>query len=255
VPVRFAVAEIYQKFILEVIVVQLRKLLKVTVAGLLVVASVSCLFACTKKDDGQSKEGKLPLQYENQRYYFQQGYRTDWEFVQKSTDGRMINAETGLVYELAPFEANETDEETGLPKITGAQIPGVEYCCYYYKSDSITMTSTRKEVVEWLRDSENAEFYFNNHHNLGDARDTFLAKDEVGLFTAKYSKLQFNTVSYTFVRDGEDWQGVYNLVMGKREYFIITFEAKKELFDTYYDAYLETIGDFRKSGWETSDVG
>lgn len=134
-------------------------------------------------------------------------------------------------------------------------LEGVEYTVYYNVSKKINMTSTQAEVLSWIMDEDNEDFFFNTVHYDNSARETFMTKGEPTTYTAKYSKLQFKQVSYTFTRDGEDWQGIYSLVMKGREYFIITYEAKVDLYTKYETQFKETIGDFRKVGWETSDVG
>ncbi len=255
-------------YILEVLVVKTKKIIRALVASLLVLVCAAAMFGC----DGGIKpqhgdDGKLPQQHINQRYYFQQGYRTDWDILEVNSEKFMVDKDTGLVMVLAPVQTTTNangeevpvEEEVTLDsgevvKVHKA-VEGVEYCIYYYNGEGIYMTTSRADIVRWLQDPENTNFYFNNKHFRGSPRDTFLLKGEADLFTAKYSKLQFTSQAYTFTKDGEDWQGVYNVVMSGLEYFIVTYEAKADIYDKYYSSYYETIGDFRKKGWETSDVG
>ena len=238
---------------------QFRRTLKVVIAGLLVLASAFAMFGCSGKNDSQADEdGVLPNQLVNMTYYFQQGYRTDWKVKQydEANNGKMINRDTGLVLELVPVEVISTDADGNVTEY-GSEIAGVEYTVYYYKSGNradanIYMTSTREEMVSWALDPENTGFYFNTNYYIDESRETFLQKGDVEPFTCKYSKLQFSQVSYTFTRDGEEWMGTFYIVTGKQEFFIITYEAKKDLFEQYRDQMLETIGDFRKKGWETA---
>lgn len=241
---------------------QIKKLLRIAIASLLVLSMALALFACKKNNRQIDDEGKLPNQEINQRYYFQQGYRTDWGIIRGDADKWILDRETGLILLLAPLVSEPDENGSPIPvKTTAADgtesftaIDGVEYAVYFHNGDGITMTTSRNDVVGWLQDPA-SRFYFNNKHFLGSPRETFLQKGDSTIFTAKYSKLQFTTVSYTFTRDGEDWQGIYNIVMNGTEYFIVTYEAKASLYSQYYDQYYETIGDFRKKGWETSDAG
>ena len=246
---------------------QLKKLISIVVASLLVVCFAVALFGCKPKTlHFIDENGVLPNQYENLRYYFQQGYRPDWTITRMDADKRILDRDTGLILVMAPLvstidaDGNVTVEEEVITDADGNQtkvqklVDGVEYCVYFHNGEGITMTTSRNDVVKWLQDPE-SKFYFNNKHYNGSPRETFLEKGDPEIFTARYSKLQFSTVAYTFTKDGENWRGVYNIVMQGVEYFIVTFEAKAELYDKYYDAYYETIGDFRMKGWETSDVG
>ncbi|MBP1588300.1 MAG: hypothetical protein ILO53_07890 [Clostridia bacterium] len=241
---------------------QIKKLIKITVASLLVLSMAVVLFACKQNKTQIDEEGKLPNQEENLRYYFQQGYRTNWGIIRGDAEKWIVDRETGLILMLAPLVSEPDEKGSPIPvKTIGGDgtesftaIEGVEYAVYFHNGEGITMTTSRNDVVGWLQDPD-SPFYFNNKHYIGAPRETFLQKGESTIFTAKYSKLQFTTVSYTFTRDGEDWQGVYNIVMNGTEYFIVTFEAKSSLYNEYYEEYSETIGDFRKRGWETSDVG
>ncbi len=250
---------------LEGLVVKLKNTLKVVIASLLVVACSLAIFGCVDNDINKPVDGKLPNQLDNRRYYFQQGYRTDWDIITQDADRYMVNRETGLIMTLAPLQMTKDEEgndvpvqkaveENGETVMKNVPVENVEYCIYYYNGTGIYMTTSRADLVRWLKDPD-SDFYFNNKHNINGPRDTFLEKGESTIYTAKFSKLQFSTQAYTFTRDGEDWQGVYNIVMSGMEYFIVTYEAKADLYDKYLEAYTDTIGDFRKKGWETSDVG
>ncbi|MBQ7445535.1 MAG: hypothetical protein IJS71_06335 [Clostridia bacterium] len=242
------------------------KYLKAVIASLLVLACVLSLLACNKKPSKQNDDGVLPQQHINQRYYFQQGYRTDWDVLEVDADKYMLDRDTGLVMVLAPVETEKDDEGNDVPvKVitkdadgndveSHKAIEGVEYCIYYYNGEGVYMTTSRADIVGWLSDPS-SKHYFNSKHFRGAPRETYLTKDDPILYTAKWSKLQFTSQTYTFTKDGEDYRGIYNIVMSGLEYFVITFEAKADLYDYYYEYYEETIGDFRKKGWETSDVG
>ncbi len=232
------------------------KILKIVLASLLIVACTMAMFGCKGGNGSQADKttGKLPEQHENYRFYFQQGYRTDWCIKEVDPDNRKVNTETGLVMVLAPANVEETTDENGKSVKKYTPIEGVEYCIYHYKGEGIMMTTSRNDIVNWLQD-ENSDFYFNKRHYRTSPRDTFFQVGEAVTTTAQFSKLQFSTVSYTYTVDGEDYVGVYNIVMAGVEYFIVTFEAKESLYEQYKEQYLETIGDFRRKGWETSDVG
>lgn len=240
---------------LEELIVKPTKILKIAIASLLIIACALSMFGCKGKgSQHDTKTGKLPNQYENLRYYFQQGYRTDWCIKEVDSDKRMLDRETGLVMVLTPATAEEKTDENGKAKTVYTPIDGVEYCIYYYNGEGIMMTTSRSDIVTWLQDAD-SKFFFNNKHYRTSPRDTFFQVGEAVTTTAEFSKLQFSTISYTFTKDGEDYVGVYNLVMAGLEYFVVTFEAKEDLYAQYKDQYLETIGDFRRKGWETSDVG
>ena len=236
-----------------------KSILKSGLLFILAIIMTVSLFACNN-DKGQAKpNGELPSQLKNERYYFQQGYRTDWKINVADPSGYLVDTETNLVLQLVPAEGREVDEE-GKVINEGTAIAGVEYTIYAYKSNEhqgdaqkINMTSTPSEVISWIMD-ENNGFYFNSRFYVDSPRDTFMQRPDVTTYTAKFSKLQFLQISYTFTRDGEDWRGIYNFVMKGQDFFIVTFEAKADLYEQYEAQYNETIGDFRKVGWETSNV-
>lgn len=236
-----------------------QKVTKIILAGTLALACAVTMFGCKKGKDGDkaqiSDDGSLPNQYSNQRYYFQQGSRTDWDYKLKGEGGYYYNRDTGLVLELVPVKTTGEKDEKGfdIPVNPVEFIDGVEYCVYHYNNEDniIGMTTSRNDIVNFLLD-ENSKLYFNNKFYLESPRETFRQVGEPESDTAQYSKLQFTRVAYTFTRDGEDWQGVYVVVASKKEFFVVTFEAKADLYETYEPAYKETIGDFRKEGWEES---
>ena len=233
---------------------KLNKILKIVISSLLLVCFAFVLFGCNGKKREADPLGKLPQQKENLRYYFQQGYRTDWAIIESNADDFMIDRETGLVMVLAPVTTEETTNDDGTKKVTHTAIEGVEYCIYYYGGEGIYMTTSRSDIVSWMQD-EDSDFFFNKKHYRSNPRETFLQIGEAETTTAQYSKLQFSSIRYSFTKDGVEYEGVMNLVMSGMEYFIVTYEARADLYEAYKADYDETIGDFRKRGWETSDVG
>ena len=221
-----------------------KNILKTCIAALLVFTLCLAVFGCSKKEVIEYPDGQLPNQITNKRYYFQQGYLDNWGVVCINADGYLYDEDTGLLLMLAPMDES------------GNRVDGVEYCVYHGSSDNINMTSSRADIVGMITDESNSLF-FNKKFIYNGERDTYKQSADITLFTAQYSKLQFNCVSYTFTRDGEDWQGMYNIVMNKMEFFVVTIEAKASLWSQYVgndksSDYYNTIGDFRKEGWETS---
>lgn len=236
---------------------KIRKTLRIVIASVLAIACVCSLFACKNTKSEIDDDGKLPLQKTNKRYYFQQGLRTDWRFTQLDPDNFMLNRETGLVCQIAPVKdpVEMTEDEIKNYDFNNDKrevVADVEYTVYYNDGTGINMTDSPSDLVKWLRDPE-SDFYFNTKHYVDAPRYAFIMTSEPEVFTSKFSKLQFNKITYSFVRDGEDWDGILNVVMNGAEYFIVTYEAKKgSAYNTYMDGYLEIIGDFRKEGWEHS---
>lgn len=243
-----------------------KKTLKTIIAAMLAVVCVLSLFACggTKNEIIAENNGQFAIQWENKRYYFKQGCSTDWMFTEvDAAEKYKISTDTGLVCVLAPIdgaalteaEVESTKSAINYPITNGkTAVDGVEYCIYhiYGKNKGIAMQDSAENIVTRIMD-DNDNLGFNNLNNRGEARTAYTKTGEATLFTAKYSKVQFNKVDYTFTEDGEDMKGSFFFVASQDlEYFVVTYEAKASLYDQYYDSFVELIGDFRKVGKETS---
>ncbi len=238
---------------------QIKRTVKIALAAVLAIACMASMFACEKNKGQINEDGKLPIQWENKVYYFQQGVRTDWKFINVSADKKMVDREAGLVCQLAPVAdaslelTEEQKKEFGANPAadTRAAVTDVEYSVYYFGGEGVMMTDSTADVVKWIQD-EASPFYFNTKHNTGSPREAFRQLTDPEIYYAKFSKLQFNKITYSFTKDGDDWKGELNLVMNGQKYFIVTYEAKADAYEKYFDSYEEIIGDFRKEGWETA---
>lgn len=229
-----------------------KSIFKSVIAIVLVIVSVFTFFGCSKDKTDDKDEQTLPNMVESKRWYYQQGFLNNWMVNLVGQDGHVYDENTGLLLQLVPTGVTVDDE--GVEKSDGVAVEGVQYNVFVNKSEAILMTSSADDIIRYVMDEENDDFAFNTNNYIDAPRDAFMQNgEESESFTAKYSKLQFESVSYTFTKDGEDWQGIYNFITAKdKTYFIISYEAETSKFEEYKDDYLEIIGDFRKEGWETA---
>ena len=215
-----------------------KSIIKSVLAIVLVIASLFTLFGC-KKNDGEKLQyidGNLPNQITNQRFYFQQGYLDTWEVTQQGSDDYAINEDTGLALVLEPT----------------ADKGKVQYAIYAHTDATILMTDSAATVMAQVMNEDSDDFAFNKHNYIDGERTAFVPAESYEPFTCKHSKLQMYKVSYDFTKDGADWKGIYYYSYSKAgTYFIVTFECEASLFYRYAADLEETIGDFRKEGWET----
>ncbi len=215
-----------------------KSIIKSVLAIVLVIASLFTLFGC-KKNEGEKLQyidGNLPNQITNQRFYFQQGYLDTWEVTQQGSDDYAINEDTGLALVLEPT----------------ADKGKVQYAIYAHTDATILMTDSAATVMAQVMNEDSDDFAFNKHNYIDGERTAFVPAESYEPFTCKHSKLQMYKVSYDFTKDGADWKGIYYYSYSKAgTYFIVTFECEASLFDKYAADLEETIGDFRKEGWET----
>lgn len=189
----------------------------------LVISVVGC---GNKTNDGP--DVKLPNQHKNIRYYFQQGYREDWE-ANFSEDEHALDKKSFLLFEMWPAGARAE----------------AEYSIYH--GDTGLMLTTVLETTEKIMD-ESQDLYFNKRFIKNEKeRENFKITSDKKL--AIYNRIQYQTVSYTFTKDGADWKGDFYVTMAGSEYYVITWERKADV-DTYDEAFVESISDYRFVGFE-----
>ena len=187
----------------------------------------------TEKTESQlDSEGVLPSQYSNSKYSFKQGYRSDWKVAESDSEGDMLDSSTGLVAVFTP--ANET---------------GAEYCIYYCSGEGFTSSSSLDDVVEMMTDSENS-LYFNNKFCHSSSRYNYKKTSSPKTVEGKYNKLEFYSVTYSFQKDGEEWKGIFNVTKNGAGIFVVTFEAKADLYARFEQCFIDQLNAFRKPGWE-----
>ncbi len=226
---------------LEGFIVRNKSIIKSILALVLVVASIFTMVAC-KKEVVEEKTQELPNIVESKRHYYQQGYLDSWTVVKQGQDGHLFDEATGLLIQLAPAK-------------DGKAVENVQYNVWIHGSEKIGLTTSRNDLIKLITNDTNADFAFNkiNVVEEGKERESYAQQGEPSRFTGKYSKLQFDKVEYTYTRDGNDWKGIYYITWANdSKYFVVSYEAEASVFDTYKADAEETIGDFRKEGWETA---
>ena len=207
----------------------------------------------------------LPDQYENYRYYVQQGYRGDSWTVSDGQD-RYYKVDSEGKY------ADGTDfppyiERCGLvATFTPKNVTNVKYNIYTLEGSF--MRATQGDMLMGiLGKSSTYNFEFNNLF-LDDLdrtpRDNFVLTDggdsvedtleSIRTTTVEYNKISFQRISYSFTVDGNEWQGMLLLTLAQQGGFhVITLETEASVWDANFAAMEEMLSDFRLLGWETDD--
>ncbi len=190
-------------------------------------ALIGCMvlsfFGCKKDESGPTH--LFETQVENWGYYFQQGVPDTWKFKENKDD--MLDESTGLCFQSYPEEAEGN----------------VVYSIYSYYHGVVR--ASVETFANWTMNSEHT-IYFNKYFldADGEPRENYSASEEAQVQI--YNRIQSRSVQYTFVKDGEDWKGVYNVLgSGTNDLIVITYEAKADVYDTYFDTYKECMNDFR----------
>lgn len=202
---------------------QIRNVMKRVALFALVACMVFAFFGCKKEETGPKVI--FEKQVENWGYYFQQGVPDDWDFVQN--ENKMLNTNTGLCFRAFP----KADQDN------------VSFSIYSYYHGKVVVSV--EDFANWTMDSENA-IYFNSYFlsDTDEVRDTYIASEKSEI--QNYNKIASRSVTYTFVKDGEDWKGVYNVLgSGPNDLIVISFEAKADVYDTYATQYTDMMKDFR----------
>lgn len=229
--------------------------------GMLCCLAIICVFSfssCKNDDDvvDNSETTLYPNQFENMRYYCQQGYdEATWKVIEgedkqllkditQYADGKPVNyTACGLVAQFTPI----ADEGK------------VKYNIFALKGNFMRATIT-DILLGLVGKSETYKFNFNDlfiEDTDNNPRDAFVWDQEVedteeslNKTNASYNKMNYQRVPYKFTVDGVDWQGMMLTTLGKEGFFVITLEAQADLWDTYYSEMEKMLKDFRLRGWE-----
>lgn len=211
---------------------KVKKTIKAFVAVLLIACSLMSFAAC-KKEEEKSRD-KLANQYESASYYFRQGYSDSWKINMQPTDGKLV--------------PDYADQNLALQLIPAAEATGVQYNIFCNWNMEITsMTDSSTDIATKIMD-ENSKIYFNKINYL-DPRDEYVQADTASPVT--YNKMQWNQVTFTYIdQDGDQCKGVWNLLTEGTDFYIVSYEAKADKYDTYFTQFEEMINDFKKIGFE-----
>ena len=219
---------------------RMKKILRGMIAVCLVLSAVLAMAGCKEEKSGYKKE-HLPKGPEKfSRYYFQQYYPDNWGLL-VGDDGYYYHrfdepavGKAGLVVQFVPNDNAEN----------------VKYSVYHTNESSVAITLetiANRVFDESLQDPR----YYNNLY-LDPAvgiRDTFVVTSEKPE-KINYNIRQYLKVTYTFVVEGEDWRGEYYVSNGQSSYYIISFEAKADLWENYEPTFRKMIDDFEETGFE-----
>lgn len=211
---------------------KVKKIIKAVVAILLIVCSLMSFVACGEKETEVNRD-KLPNQYESKSYYFRQGYSDEWTIALSGTEGKLVEdyADQGLALQLKP----------------AAEEKGVYYnvFCNWNVKD-ISMTNSSSDFADKVSDEKSKLFF--NKLNYVTPREEYIQEEKTQVI---FNKMNWNQVEFTFIdEEGDQCKGVWNLLTEGTNFYIVSYEAKAEKFDTYKDQYKTMIEDFKKIGFE-----
>ena len=207
----------------------IKKILKVVVIGCLAGVMTLTAFGC-KKDP--VVENKLDKQYDNIIYYFRQGFKQGWKLI-GDPDGKYSIPDEDLVIEII----KDSDPESG------------RYCVYKQKEhDDIPMTASLQGIYKLVVNPDH-DLYFNT--KMGTRDDFVITNDEP--ISVVYNGYQFYSATYTFTKDGVDWQGQFYVLPHGRQYYVIAYEATVAKWAEFEPDFLDMINDFWSKGYESGD--
>ena len=207
----------------------IKNVLKVVVMSCLAGVMALSVFGCKKE---VVVNNKLPKQYENIVYYFDQGFKEGWTLT-GDPDGKYSVADEDLVIEIN----KDSDPESG------------RYCVYKQKEHSdIPMTSSLQAMYKIVVNPEH-ELYFNTRMGV---RENFEITNDKPI-DVTYNGYQFYSATYTFTKDGADWQGQFYLLPHGRQYYVIAYEASVAKWPEFEPDFIDMLKDFWTKGFESSD--
>ncbi|MBE7065763.1 MAG: hypothetical protein E7384_08145 [Ruminococcaceae bacterium] len=211
---------------------KIKKTIKAVVAILLIVCSLMGFAACEEKETEVNRD-KLPNQYESKSYYFRQGYSDTWAVSLKNDEGKLVEeyADQGLALQLKPT----------------AETEGVYYniFCNWNVKD-VSMTNSSADFADKAMD-EKSKIFFNKINYVTPREEYNQDEKQVKI----YNKMNWNQVTFTFIdEEGDQCKGVWNLLTEGTNFYVVSYEAKADKYDTYYAQFEEMIEDFKKIGFE-----
>jgi hypothetical protein len=214
---------------LEGYFVNIKKILKIVAMSCLAGVMALTAFGCKSEP---VEDNKLAQQYENIIYYFRQGFKDGWKLT-GDPDGKYSIPDEDLVIEIN----KEADPTSG------------RYCVYKQKEHSdIPMTSSLQAMYGIVTNPEH-ELYFNTRMGV---RDDFKLTNEEPI-DVTYNGYQFYSATYTFTKDGADWQGQFYLLPHSRQYYVVAYEAAVAKWAEFEPDFLDMIQDFWSTGFESGD--
>lgn len=182
-------------------------------------------------EDSSDSPYNLPNQYKNIIYYFEQGFPDGW---------KLYGTENGKY---------NVPEEKLVIEIRNKKNPGdARYCVYKQKEhDAMPMTSTLRSIFALVTNPEH-ELFFNNNMGVRDDFE-FTSTDPIDVILNGF---QYYSSTYTFTKDGEDWQGQLFMLPHSRQYYVIAYEATVEEWEKYLPDFEEMMDDFRPTGFDSA---
>lgn len=208
---------------------RINKIVKsVMVLSLLLILVVS-MVGCGEKIPNYFPDGELDNQCRNDRYYFQQGYSNDWTANFKE-DEYALDPKNLLLFEMWPTEAE------------GKAIYSI------YTGDTHLMTTNVLETTDKMLEPT-SPLYFNKRFIKDETpREGFAFTSDKQ--KAIYNNIHYQRVKYSYTVNGENWVGEFYVTMKGSKYYVITWERKADVADTYQEQFLTHIIDYRFRGLE-----
>ncbi|MBE7056610.1 MAG: hypothetical protein E7388_04125 [Ruminococcaceae bacterium] len=207
---------------------QIKKVLKVVLLCCLTVILAVSVFGCKGKE-GPNKYN-LPNQYQNIIYYFEQGFHEGWSLVGDES-GKYSIPEEKLVIEI------KKDEDPN----------SARYAVYKQKEhDDMPMTSSLRSMFALTVNPEH-DLYFNKNMGVREGY-TITSADPIDFIL---NGNQYYSATYTFTKDGAEWQGQYFLLPHGRQFYVVCYESTVATWATYEPIFKEMMNDFRPIGFES----
>ncbi len=218
----------------------LRTALSLVMATILAVS----MFACAPEQEEPEDEKVFANQLVNDRYHFSQGYPEDWDYTQ---------GEGGIA--IRPFLTGRKGEGFLLTKFVPKNNDNVVYTVYKYDtgSDISRPNDWMKNLMDTLDPSQGTSTYAFNDVFTEEAdapRDTYMMTSSEYENIRYIPQVEWRKVEFTFVRDGEDWNGSFFVTQASEAgwFFLVVCEAKANAWDAAQTTFTDMLKDFRETG-------
>ncbi|MBE7065924.1 MAG: hypothetical protein E7385_00040 [Ruminococcaceae bacterium] len=231
-----------------------KKIISLLLVTLLLATVALSMVACGEKDADYELKNILPDQLQNQRYYFRQGYTAetwdvkvgdnDYYLIKFKTmaDGSAVRYNSGLCAQFSP--KGRSDVTYSIYNITSVGGAAVTRATIFEQLVNEEVTSSFKFNELFLDSTEEG------------GRENFVLNkyDDVNDTVVNINKTQFNTLGYTFTKDGIDWKGnlyfIPHGIGGTSNFHLITVEAVATEWDTFAAEIEVMLQDFKQVGYE-----
>jgi len=225
--------------------VRIKNVIKTICVFSLVFVMAGMMFGCNH--DKAEPEYKLPDQYMNIKYYFDQGFYGDSTKTEGTAKWTLEAKTTGLIY--------TADEKPGHQGLVSELFPtddvaSASYRVYFYES-TFTMTATAKDEANKLIKDNFMNTFIGNHTDFAFDFSANGGVQESSI--VMYNNLQYRLLNYTFTKDGVAYKGNAYLLLDGWNCYLIINEVAADKEATYSTIFIDMLKEFRLEPFESDN--